>query len=93
VGGIPLHLRGEVRQVFMEWLRSYRPDLVERYEELYARGAYVPREESERIQRLLRSSKRDPASRLGVRSMRGVREPDQVDGLTAGPRVVQEALF
>ena len=27
----------------MEWLRSYRPDLVERYEELYARGAYVPR--------------------------------------------------
>jgi hypothetical protein len=82
-----------VRQVFMEWLRSYRPDLVERYEELYARGAYVPREESERIQRLLRSSKRDPASRLGVRSMRGVREPDQVDGLTAGPRVVQEALF
>jgi DNA repair photolyase len=93
VGGIPLHLRGEVRQVFMEWLRSYRPDLVERYEELYARGAYVPREESERIQRLLRSSKRDPASRLGVRSMRGVREPDEVDGSAARPRVVQEALF
>ena len=93
MGGIPLHLRGEVRQVFMEWLRSYRPDLVERYEKLYARGAYVPRAESDRIQGLLRSSKRDPASRLGVRSMRGVREPENPDGLATGPRVVQEALF
>ena len=42
VGGICLHLRGEVREVFMDWLRSYRPDLVPRYEELYARGAYAP---------------------------------------------------
>ena len=41
VSGIALHLRGEVRGIFMEWLRSYRPDLVERYEELYARGAYA----------------------------------------------------
>ena len=63
------------------------------HRELFARGAYVPREESERIQRLLRSSKRDPASRLGVRNMRGVREGDQGDGLAARPRVVQEALF
>src|SRR5690606_13187455 len=45
IAGIGLHLRGEVRSVFMEWLKSYRPDLVERYEELYARGAYLPRAE------------------------------------------------
>ena len=32
IGGICLHLRGEVRDVFMDWLRSYRPDLVPRYE-------------------------------------------------------------
>ncbi len=25
IGGICLHLRGEVRQIFMEWLASYRP--------------------------------------------------------------------
>jgi DNA repair photolyase len=94
IGGIPLHLRGEVRQVFMEWLRSYRPDLVERYEELYARGAYVPRVESARMQRPLRSSGRDPASRLGVRAMRGVGEPAaEADGSAASSRVVQEALF
>jgi DNA repair photolyase len=93
IGGIPLHLRGEVRDVFMEWLRSYRPDLVERYEALYARGAYVSREESDRIQRLLRNGRRDPASRLGVRSMRGVSEPQTEPGLGPAPRVVQESLF
>jgi hypothetical protein len=64
VGGICLHLRGEVRQVFMDWLRSYRPDLVTRYEELYARGAYAPKEERERIAGLIRTGRRhlpDPA--------------------------------
>jgi len=54
IGGIPLHLRGEVRDIFVEWLRSYRPDLVAHYEELYARGAYVGKAERERIQALLR---------------------------------------
>ena len=42
VGGITLHLRGEVRDVFFDWLRSQRPDLVPRYEQLYGRGAYAP---------------------------------------------------
>ena len=52
VGGIALHLRGEVRGIFFDWLRSQRPDLVERYDQLYARGAYAPRAERERIARL-----------------------------------------
>jgi DNA repair photolyase len=60
IGGIPLHLRGEVRDIFMDWLRSYRPDLVPRYEELYARGAYVGKAERDRIAGLLR---RGPARR------------------------------
>ena len=55
IGGICLHLRGEVRGIFMDWLRSYRPDLVERYEKLYARGAYAPKEERERLSRLIRA--------------------------------------
>ncbi|HEX8054057.1 MAG TPA: LAGLIDADG family homing endonuclease [Thermoleophilaceae bacterium] len=54
IGGIGLHLRGEVRDVFMDWLRSYRPDLVDRYEQLYARGAYLAGPEKERIQSLVR---------------------------------------
>jgi hypothetical protein len=54
VGGITLHLRGETRGVFMDWLRSYRPDLVPRYEALYARGAYAPKPERDRLAALLR---------------------------------------
>ncbi|MCW3012913.1 MAG: radical protein [Solirubrobacterales bacterium] len=53
IGGIGLHLRGEVRGVFMDWLRAARPDLVERYEELYERGAYAPKEERRRLARLI----------------------------------------
>jgi DNA repair photolyase len=67
VGGIPLHLRGEVREIFFEWLRSYRPDLVPRYEELYARGAYVGRAERERIQGLLRPGRRPGGSTRAMR--------------------------
>jgi len=71
IGGIPLHLRGEVRDVFMEWLRSYRSDLVPHYEELYARGAYVSKAERERISGLLR---RGP----GRRRVRGRRSADPI---------------
>ncbi len=54
IGGLALHLRGDVKGIFMDWLRSQRPDLVPRYEELYRRGAYAPQEERERLSRLVR---------------------------------------
>ncbi len=54
VGGVCLHLRRDVREIFFDWLRSQRPDLVARYERLYARGAYAPRAERERIAALIR---------------------------------------
>jgi DNA repair photolyase len=75
VGGIALHLRGEVRDIFMDWLRAYRPDLVERYERLYRRGPYVPREEQERLQRLLGRFRRPTegaARRRAVPNLRGL---------------------
>ncbi|HEY3774480.1 MAG TPA: radical SAM protein [Solirubrobacteraceae bacterium] len=53
VTGIALHLRSGVRQVFMEWLRSERPELVDRYRELYRRGAYAPAGERRRLVALL----------------------------------------
>jgi DNA repair photolyase len=62
ISGIGLHLRGEVRDVFMEWLREYRPDLVDRYEELYQRGAYLPRGEQERLTALVRRAPSRPQS-------------------------------
>jgi DNA repair photolyase len=51
IGGITLHLRGSVREIYFNWLRENRPDLLERYERLYARGAYVPADERRAIER------------------------------------------
>jgi DNA repair photolyase len=58
IGGIALHLRSGVKDVFMEWLRSARPDLVGRYEELYRRGAYAPSQERKRLAAMVRRSGR-----------------------------------
>lgn len=41
---IPLHLRPGAREWFMAWLRNAHPELVPRYERLYARRAYVQAE-------------------------------------------------
>jgi DNA repair photolyase len=60
INGIALHLRGEVREVFMGWLREARPELVGRYEALYRRGAYAPAAERERLAALARGSARGP---------------------------------
>ncbi len=54
IGGIALHLRGEVKGIFFDWLRSQRPDLLPLYERLYARGAYAPPEERRRLAALVR---------------------------------------
>jgi DNA repair photolyase len=51
IGGNTLFLRGSVREIFFDWLREHRPDLVPRYEELYRRGAYVPEAERRTIER------------------------------------------
>jgi DNA repair photolyase len=55
VTGIALHLRGEVRGLFFEWLVEHRPDLVARYKHLYRKGAYAPVEERSRLAKLIRS--------------------------------------
>jgi DNA repair photolyase len=41
---IPLHLRPGAREWFMAWLVGAHPELVPRYDQLYARRAYVPAE-------------------------------------------------
>jgi DNA repair photolyase len=61
IGGVALHLRAGVREVFMEWLQEQRPELVSRYEELYERGAYAPVQERKRLTGLVRG---DAAQRL-----------------------------
>ena len=75
----------------MDWLRSYRPDLVPRYERLYARGAYAPKAERERLSRLIRAGRRvspirrDPAA-AGP-------EPEDAQPVMAAPPPEQARLF
>ncbi len=71
VSGIGLHLRGEVRDLFFEWLREHRPDLVPRYQQLYARGAYLSPAERERLASLVRVENHQP----DYQPMRGRLEP------------------
>ncbi len=66
VSGVALHLRGDVRDVFFEWLSAQRPDLVARYERLYKLGAYAPRQERRRLARLIRGPARAPEDRGGA---------------------------
>ncbi|HET8565283.1 MAG TPA: radical SAM protein [Solirubrobacterales bacterium] len=41
LGGVALHLRGEVKDVFFAWLQEKRPDLLPKYEQLYKGRAYL----------------------------------------------------
>jgi DNA repair photolyase len=95
VSGITLHMRGEVRDVFMGWLRSQRPDLVERYEKLYARGAYAPNHERERHAKLVREARKRvgaaPAGRGRRIATPKVRGADS--GARRGPAPRQGSLF
>jgi DNA repair photolyase len=78
IGGIALHLRGEVRDIWFDWLRAQRPDLVPHYEKLYARGAYATGAERDRLSALVkgaprRAGRRPPRRQTGFRSLRGER--------------------
>ncbi len=63
VTGIALHLRGEVRDLWFEWLREHRPDLISRYERLYRRGAYMQIDERERLAGLVKGPDASPDER------------------------------
>jgi DNA repair photolyase len=58
IGGIGLHLKGEVRDIFFDWIRLHRSDLIDDYERLYRRGAFLPSEERDRIGKLIAGARR-----------------------------------
>jgi DNA repair photolyase len=96
IGGICLHLRGEVRDIWFEWLQAYRPDLIPRYEQLYARGAYASTKERERIAALVRRNapKQEAALRAGRRLMRGPMTSGEAGPPPAHePEPIQRSLF
>ncbi len=98
IGGLGLHLKGEVKEIFFDWIKLHRPDLVDLYEDLYRRGAFMPKPERERIGRMLARA-RDKAGvgdtgwRDGVRRNRERARIDRIErrsaksdqGGTSGP--------
>ena len=81
LGGVALHLRDEVKDVFFGWLQAKRPDLLPKYEALYGDRAYMRPEHRKHATRAVRGWGRTR-----------VRKPSQRDVPVAGP-VRQEALF
>ncbi len=87
VSGIALHLRGEVRGLFMEWLAEHRPDLLPRYRDLYRRGAYAPQRERRRLAGLISGPDLVPTERSRAVSIQGAAPPPPARQPT------QESLF
>ncbi|HEX5526544.1 MAG TPA: radical SAM protein [Solirubrobacterales bacterium] len=54
LGGVALHLRDEVKDVFFAWLEAKRPDLLPRYEALYGDRAYMRPEQRKQATRGVR---------------------------------------
>ncbi|HEV2774525.1 MAG TPA: radical SAM protein, partial [Solirubrobacteraceae bacterium] len=93
IGGIALHLRGDVKGLFFDWLRSNRPDLVELYEQLYARGAYAPLHERNRLASLVRREPEQTWPRR-FRGRQGERAAEDDAARAAATRpAAQESLF
>jgi DNA repair photolyase len=97
LGGVALHLRDEVRDVFFAWLEAKRPDLVPRYEKLYANGrAYLPTKQRNDLTKVVRGwgksrrkEERQPSLPSRGPSTRSEHLP--VEGVTAPPP--QDTLF
>jgi DNA repair photolyase len=90
VNGICLHLRPGVREVFMSWLSAARPDLVDRYEGIYARGAYADPKERKRVGSLVKGYSRssDPRYDRSRRRAEAAARREQT-----GKETVQGSLF
>jgi DNA repair photolyase len=54
-GVVALHLRPGVREHYLSWLERTRPDLVELYNQRFARGSYQQSSEQERLSALVRA--------------------------------------
>ncbi len=96
IGGVALHLRKGVREIFMAWLEAVRPDLLPRYRELYRHGAYAPTEERRRLARMVRRGE-GPGSFRSMGDRDGARGKDALPVGHEGPPVTpaprQQTLF
>lgn len=79
LGGVALHLRDEVKDVFFAWLEEKRPDLLKRYEALYRGRAYMRPAQRKQATRAVRGWGRSGLRKEG-------RQPSQLaDTQSRGP--------
>jgi DNA repair photolyase len=62
ISGVALHLRGSVREHYLQWLQAVRPDLYAQTRERFRSGAYQAQDERDRIAAMIRAT----AIRCGV---------------------------
>ena len=88
VSAILLHLRPGVRELYMPWLEDVRPDLLDRYAELYARpGGYAPKADQEALTRRVHAAiERHPRPARPGRSWRTGLSAQAARGLPSAPR-------
>ena len=91
VGGVGLHLRREVRDIWFDWLRDNRPDLIPRYEELYANGAYMSSAERNRLSAMVKRG-RGPGGMRNIRGRRGRNDSPKSEDVSPPPER-QASLF
>jgi DNA repair photolyase len=68
LGGLALHLRDGVKDVFFAWLQEKRPDLIPQYEQLYKDRAYMRPEDRKHATRAVKGW-----GRSGARKARAAR--------------------
>ncbi|EKF23933.1 radical SAM superfamily protein [Mycolicibacterium hassiacum DSM 44199] len=92
-----LHLRGSTRGWFLDWLARSHPELVERYRQLYRRGAYLPPEYRtmlhERVTPLIAKHGLGPDRRTFRSSAPAPEPPGPVAPVAHAPAVLQPTLF
>jgi DNA repair photolyase len=100
LGGVALHLRGEVKDVFFAWLQAKRPDLLPRYETLYGDRAHMRPEQRRHATRAVRGwgHARRPSQATDEGSQAPARPgaaaaPTPSPRAAAPPRSPQERLF
>ena len=94
LGGVALHLRDEVRQVFFGWLEAKRPDLLPRYEKLYSGSrAYMRPDDRKETTRVVRGWGRGRARRQQARDAAQRDSLKDAAPPRAEPPPAQEELF
>src|SRR5690242_9906919 len=85
LGGVALHLRDEVKDVFFAWLQEKRPDLLPKYEALYSNRAYMRPEQRKHTTRAIKGWGRGRSARpAGSGSKASTPAKPRVGGVVGG---------